>query len=146
MTLFLRRVSTGKVEEWDGTYVTSQGSSPRIPRPVVVVTNALFLTHWPLGDTAVFSSVHHFQTRCSWWYRKQFMKKSLQLNTNWPNRGQHWFRLVAWCRLAKVIAWANVDAALCRHMVSLGYSELISLLCIYWILRPCLWDHWSESH
>ena len=34
-------------------------------------------------------------------------------------------QVMAWCRQAQAIAWANVDPDLCRHMVSLGPNELI---------------------
>ena len=33
-------------------------------------------------------------------------------------------QVMAWCRQAQAITWANVDPDLCRHMVSLGHNEL----------------------
>ena len=33
-------------------------------------------------------------------------------------------QVMAWCLQATTITWANVDAGVCRHMVSLGHNEL----------------------
>ena len=35
-------------------------------------------------------------------------------------------QVMAWCRQATTITWANVDPDLCHHMVSLGHNELIT--------------------
>ena len=32
--------------------------------------------------------------------------------------------VMAWCRQAQAITWANVDPVLCHHMASLGLNEL----------------------
>ena len=34
-------------------------------------------------------------------------------------------QVMAWCRQAKAITWANVDPDLCHQIASLGHSELI---------------------
>ena len=38
---------------------------------------------------------------------------------------------MVWCRQEKSIAWANVDPDLCRHMASLGHSELIGAVGLF---------------
>ena len=38
-------------------------------------------------------------------------------------------QVMAWCRQATTITWANIDQDLCRQMASLGLSELT-----YWHL------------
>ena len=51
-------------------------------------------------------------------------------------------QIMAWCRQATSITWANVDPDLCRHMVSLGHNELRYVSDGYPILQQSSWLNW----
>ena len=47
-------------------------------------------------------------------------------------------QIMAWCRQATTITWANVDPDLCLHMASLGPSEII-ILVIFKLMSSIHW-------
>ena len=60
-----------------------------------------------------------------WWLRYPLRITLILMSLDFTNDQSTLVQVMAWCRQATTITWANVDPDICRYMVSLGYNELI---------------------
>ena len=55
-----------------------------------------------------------------------------------------WVQIMAWCRQATSITWANVDPDPCCHIASLGHNELMSFLVSLSFTKHIAWKLGTE--